>query len=162
MSHTVLAELGFLAPSDKKPVYFASQAGADAELNIAAKITPHSVTILDARAMTPAPTLDKEGFALAAHASSVSDFYDDEQIRNIYEDEVVTLVRAVTGASKVVVFDNEGLATHANRLPLFTTTTPMTRRENVFATFCRRPRQINDCKAVSQSLMSGARSPAPC
>ena len=106
MAHTFLAKLGFLAPTDKKPVYFASQAGADAELNIAAKITPHSVTISDARSITPAPTLDKEGFALTAHASSVTDFYDGEQIRNIYEGEVVKLVQAATGASQVVVFDN--------------------------------------------------------
>ncbi len=106
MSDTIQAELGFLVPSREKPVYFASQGGAEAELNIAAKIAPRMVSISDAREINPAPTLDKQGFALVAHASSVTDFYDDDQIRDIYEQEIVTLVQEATGASRVVVFDH--------------------------------------------------------
>ena len=106
MSDTIQADLGFLVPTKQKPVYFASQGGAAAELNIAARITPKTVTIADAREISPAPTLDKEGFALVSHCSSVTDFYDDAQIRDIYEREIRSLVQEVTGASHVVVFDN--------------------------------------------------------
>ncbi len=106
MSHTIQADLGFLVPTREKPVYFASQGGAKAELSIAAKIAQHTVTISDAREITPAPTLDKQGFALVEHVSSVTDFYNDNQIRDIYESEIAALVREATGASRVVVFDN--------------------------------------------------------
>ncbi|UCH50218.1 MAG: methyltransferase [Betaproteobacteria bacterium] len=50
--------------------------------------------------------MDKEGFALVDHVSSVTDFYDDDQIRDIYQREAAALVQEITGASKVVVFDN--------------------------------------------------------
>jgi hypothetical protein len=106
MSTTIQTELGYLIPSKEKPVYFASQAGADAQLKIGAKIAPHTVTISDARAKNPAPTLDKEGFTLVDHVTSVTDFYDDAQVRDIYEREATALVQEITGASHVVVFDN--------------------------------------------------------
>lgn len=106
MSTTIQTEMGYLIPSKEKPVYFASQAGADAQLKIGAKIAPHTVTISDARAKNPAPTLDKEGFTLVDHISSVTDFYDDAQVRDIYEREAAALVQEITGASHVVVFDN--------------------------------------------------------
>ena len=106
MSQTIQTELGYLIPSTEKPVYFASQAGAQAQLNIAAKIAPQTVTIFDGREKIPAPTLDTEGFTLTDHVSSVTDFYDDAQIHDIYEREAAALVQKVTGASHVVVFDN--------------------------------------------------------
>ena len=106
MSKTIQTELGYLIPSKEKPVYFASQGGSAAELKIAAKIVPHTVTISDARDKVPAPTLDKEGFAVVDHATSVTDFYDDAQIRDVYEREAAALVKEITGASQVVVFDN--------------------------------------------------------
>jgi len=106
MSKTIEAELGYLIPSKGKPVYFASQGGSEAELKIAAKIDSHDVSIADARDIAPPPTLDKQGFMLVDHVSAVTDFYDDVQIRDVYEREVADLVKQITGASRVVVFDN--------------------------------------------------------
>lgn len=106
MTNAIHAELGFLVPTREKPVYFASQGGAQAELNIAARIAPQTVNIADAREMTPAPTLDAQGFALVEHVSAVTDFYDDSQIRDVYEPEIAALVQEATGATRVVVFDN--------------------------------------------------------
>ena len=106
ISRTIQAELGYLIPSKEKPVYFASQGGSEAELQVAAKIVPRTVAITDAREKVPAPKLDKEGFALVDHKSAVTDFYDDSQIRDIYEGEVSALVKQLTGASRVVVFDH--------------------------------------------------------
>lgn len=106
MSQTIQSELGYLVRTADKPVYFASQGGAEAELSIAAKIVPRRVDIADARELSPAPTLDKEGFALLDHVSAVTDFYDDTQIGNIYEPEIIELVKTVTGAARVVVFDH--------------------------------------------------------
>jgi hypothetical protein len=106
MSATIQTELGYLVPSTEKPIYIASEGGAEAQLQISAKFASHAVTISDARENVRAPALDKEGFTLARHQSSVTDFYDDVQIRDIYESEAATLVQEATGASHVVVFDN--------------------------------------------------------
>ncbi len=106
MSTTIQTELGYLIPSAEKPVYIASEPGADARLDISAKFASHAVTISDARETIPAPTLDREGFALVHHETSVTDFYDDAQVRNGYEREVAALVQEITGASHVVVFDH--------------------------------------------------------
>ena len=106
MSSTIQTELGYLIPSTKKPIYIASQGGAEARLEISAQFAPHAVTIYDARENNPAPTLDREGFTLVNHNTSVTDFYDDAEVRDVYEREAATLVQQATGASHVVVFDH--------------------------------------------------------
>ncbi len=106
MSTPIQTELGYLIPSTKKPIYIASEGGAEARLDISAQFAPHAVTIYDARENNPAPTLDREGFTLVNHNTSVTDFYDDAQVRDVYEREAANLVQQATGAFHVVVFDN--------------------------------------------------------
>ena len=80
----------------------------------------HRVRIRDARALEPAPTLDREGFALRACATEVKDFYDDDEVIERYYPEMAHLVQRTTGAARVVVFDHntraegEARARHAN------------------------------------------------
>jgi hypothetical protein len=64
------------------------------------------VVIHNARLLTPAPTLDREGFQLVRHVTKVDDFYDPERIKSVYYPEVEGLLKSVTGASRVVVFDH--------------------------------------------------------
>ena len=51
-------------------------------------------------------SIDRGGFQLVQHTSSVTDFYDDVQIEGIYNAEIERLVAATTGASRAVVFDH--------------------------------------------------------
>ncbi|KAH6839711.1 hypothetical protein B0T12DRAFT_364855 [Alternaria alternata] len=51
-------------------------------------------------------TLDSHGFQLFAHASEERDFLDDGRIKAIYYPEVEKLVHAITGASRVHIFDH--------------------------------------------------------
>ena len=51
-------------------------------------------------------SLDEAGFLLVRHATSVSNFFDETEVRAIYYPEVQRLVRHSTGAAKVVVFDH--------------------------------------------------------
>ncbi len=60
----------------------------------------------DARARARAPSLDREGFQLVRHRSAAVDLYDDEAVRAVYYPEIERLLRAATGATKVVVFDH--------------------------------------------------------
>ena len=66
----------------------------------------HTMQIHDARALEPAPSLDREGFALARQESAVSDFYDPDEVRAAYFPEVERLVAEATGASRVLAFDH--------------------------------------------------------
>src|SRR6185312_14860212 len=62
--------------------------------------------IYDARPVASDIGLDREGFAILQHASAVQDFYDDDEVRRIYYKEAEQLLRQVTGASRVLVFDH--------------------------------------------------------
>ena len=51
-------------------------------------------------------SLDGNGFALVPHATRVGDFLDEKQLKEIYYPEVEALIRQVSGAARVVVFDH--------------------------------------------------------
>lgn len=75
---------------------------------------PHSNTTLEARrfairdirSIAARPSLDGEGFAAFGHQSAVRDFYDDEEVLRVYYPEAAALIRQVTGADRVFVFDH--------------------------------------------------------
>src|SRR3954469_18026285 len=50
--------------------------------------------------------LDREGFRFVRHDTKVADFFDAAQVRGVYYPEMEALVRAETGAARVVVFDH--------------------------------------------------------
>jgi hypothetical protein len=76
------------------------------ELHSNAVYEPHCVMIRDMRPVAEHMSLDREGFALVTHPSAVKDFYDENQLRDVYYPEAEHLVASVTGASRVVVFDH--------------------------------------------------------
>ena len=65
-----------------------------------------TVAIRDARDLVPGPSLDEEGFLLAALETSVESLYDPGAVRAQYYREVEELVRRLTGAARVVAFDH--------------------------------------------------------
>jgi hypothetical protein len=65
-----------------------------------------AVWIADARAIAPDLSLDVEGFAVAQHRSAVRDYWDEAQTLALGHPEAAEIVRAATGASRVVVFDH--------------------------------------------------------
>ena len=67
---------------------------------------PRDVTVHNARIDKPDADLDREGFRLVEQSSAVDDFYDDEQIASIYHGEVTDLLKEVTGALRVEIFDD--------------------------------------------------------
>jgi len=67
---------------------------------------PHSVTIHNARLADDEFALDREGFRFVRHDTKVRDFFDEDEIRRVYYPEMEALVKANTGASRVVVFDH--------------------------------------------------------
>ena len=71
-----------------------------------ATIDPHVVTIRDGRPHRATLELDECGFELVDHRSAITDFFDQDQIDAIYNDELAALIRERTGAARVLVFDH--------------------------------------------------------
>jgi hypothetical protein len=67
---------------------------------------PHKIPIRDARDIASHISIDEEGFGLIQQRSAVTDFYDDGQVRQIYYPEAERLLKDVTGAHRVFVFDH--------------------------------------------------------
>jgi len=51
-------------------------------------------------------SLEVNGFVLAPHATQVRNFLDESEIKGTYYAEVAALIRQVSGAARVVVFDH--------------------------------------------------------
>src|SRR5216684_2211148 len=67
---------------------------------------PRRVVIRNARLAPEKFALDRDGFRFVRHDTKVADFYDEDEIRRIYYPEMEALVKAESGASRVVVFDH--------------------------------------------------------
>jgi len=70
------------------------------------KYETRTVTLRDGRAMRDRFSLDREGFILVDDKTAVTDFYDDDEVRRIYYPECIELVKKLTGADEVMVFDH--------------------------------------------------------
>ncbi|OAA65861.1 hypothetical protein SPI_02648 [Niveomyces insectorum RCEF 264] len=66
----------------------------------------HPVTIHDVTGEEDKYTLDGNGFQYYRHEATEKDFVDDEQIRKTYYPETEQLLKDVTGASRVFIFDH--------------------------------------------------------
>jgi hypothetical protein len=143
-NNSVQAELNYLAPGVARPVNYTFEPPEGVPWNTG-ELAPETVVIHDARPLAALGelSLDKSGFARLAHRSALSDFSDDAAIRRIYYAESAALLRAATGAEKVVVFDhtlrdsaNGSRATKALREPV--------RRVHNDQTFVSGPRRVRD------------------
>src|SRR5437868_13501635 len=67
---------------------------------------PRRVTIHNGRPQAKNFALDRHGFRFVRHDTKVSEFYDEDEIRRVYYPEMEALVKAESGAKRVVVFDH--------------------------------------------------------
>jgi hypothetical protein len=103
-SADVSAPLTFITRSDTKPVFYSAAYTGDVP-RVLFDTERHSVLIQDLRPLADALSLDHEGFELRRHATAVRDLYDDDALETAYYPEIEALLRAATGASRVVIFD---------------------------------------------------------
>ncbi|MFZ5691719.1 MAG: CmcJ/NvfI family oxidoreductase [Pseudomonadota bacterium] len=78
--------------------------GGSTEMKTLGTIDPHKVIIRNGRRFET--SLDGEGFLLAWHETAVTDFFDEAQLRDVYYREMIDLIKAQSGAKRVVVFDH--------------------------------------------------------
>jgi hypothetical protein len=62
--------------------------------------------VRDGRPVASTFSLDGNGFVLVEHRTRVRDFFDPEELKSVYYPEVEQLIRAASGASRVVLFDH--------------------------------------------------------
>ncbi len=67
---------------------------------------PRRVTMHNGRLETGGFVLDREGFRFVRHDTKVVDFNNEDEVRRVYYPEMEALVKAETGAKRVVVFDH--------------------------------------------------------
>jgi hypothetical protein len=96
----VQTQLTYLGAMTQRPRYYAVNSARN-------RITRdrRTVRIENARRWARAPTLDQEGFALLPHKSATNDFRDSEELASVYVPEMRRLVKEVSGADEVVIWD---------------------------------------------------------
>jgi len=67
---------------------------------------PHRVAIHNGRPLAERFALERNGFRFVRHDTKVKDFYDEDEIARVYYPEMVELIKAESGAKRVVVFDH--------------------------------------------------------
>lgn len=102
---TISASLGFTGRGSEK-LYSYTFAPPEGVPATNAVIKAHTVTIANARPIADRLSLDTEGFAVVAHRSAVRDFSDEAQTLALGHPETAEIVKAATGAARVVVFDH--------------------------------------------------------
>jgi len=104
MTDTVEASVTYLVNTGKKPVTYISPPGVPSKRDAA--FEDRVVAIRNARLTPDAFTLEREGFLLTGHETGVKDFYDEDEVKSVYDRETELMVKDFTGASRVVVFDH--------------------------------------------------------
>lgn len=93
---TVRASVNYIAPMTVRPRYHANDSSRDV-----IEFDTRSVEISDGRVHPP--SLDREGFALVAHGSRVTDFREAQAVQRTYAEEIKLLIGRLTGADAVAV-----------------------------------------------------------
>lgn len=103
----VIAPLTYTRDLPEKLVYLITEMGEDEDSPAYHKwYDVHEMAIHNGRPEVDYLSLDQQGFVLCQAETAVQDFYDNEHARQIYDPEVQSLIKKVTGASEVLVFDH--------------------------------------------------------
>ena len=98
-------KLSFFEESSSTPVSLVKPMGQGLD-DYSGQYKKHKVLVHDGRKKADNFTLDTEGFAFMREESGVVDFYDDETVKKKYYPEMEQLLKEVTGAHKVLIFDH--------------------------------------------------------
>jgi len=100
----VRGELEYLVPIRERAYRYADQVPPGvAPTNM--RYRAQTVVIENARIGRP-PALDREGFAFETCETAVRDFFDADEVARFYDIEVEALLRARTGAARILIFDH--------------------------------------------------------
>ena len=98
------ATLNYLVNNGVK--IFTEASGAGALDKRGGTVDPRPVVIHNGRPHATDFALERNGFRFVRHDTKVVDFFDDAEVRRAYYPEMEALVKAASGAARVVVFDH--------------------------------------------------------
>jgi hypothetical protein len=104
-THAVEAVLTFAVATEEKAFVYTYPRGASGPQSTTV-YGPANVRIRNARPIAGNLSLDVEGVAVASAPTEVCDFWDEAQTLALGHPETADLVRRITGARSVVVFDH--------------------------------------------------------
>ena len=100
------ALLHYLADTTEAPESYGGISQSEADQKRKGKYAEHSMPIYNGRAVAHGLSLEREGFILVDHNTQVKNFYDEAEVRSVYYKETEELVKRITGAKRVLVFDH--------------------------------------------------------
>lgn len=140
---TVEAQLIYAFATGETPVARVRAPGEGRDDPVGVTYRRHDVAIRDARPLVAGFDLDREGVVLIDHETSVKNFYDDAEVVSVYYPEVAAIVKAATGAAKIVVFDHTIRIDDEAKQAALKTRAPVRNMHNDFAEISA-PRRIRD------------------
>jgi hypothetical protein len=102
---SIEAVVNYLRDTGEQPFTYTGGPGST-EVRNGGEPDPRRVVFHNGRLATDPFILDRDGFRLVPHDTRVADFFDEDEVRCIYYPEMEALVKAESGASRVVVFDH--------------------------------------------------------
>lgn len=102
---TIEASVNYLLDTGETPFTYTGGPGST-EVRSNGVPDPRSVTLHNGRPIANQLILDRNGFRFIRHDTKMIDFFDEDEIHRVYHAEMEALVKAETGASRVVVFDH--------------------------------------------------------
>jgi hypothetical protein len=102
---TIQATVNYIDNNGEKLFTYTGGPGS-LDVRTGGTVDPHVVTIRNARRAGDKFALDRDGFRFVRHDTKVADFFDENEIRRVYYPEMEALVKAESGAKRVVVFDH--------------------------------------------------------
>src|SRR5262245_33456632 len=67
---------------------------------------PHKIVMYNGRPLAEEFELDVNGFRFVRHDTKVQNFLDEAEVKRVYYPEIEALIKAQSGAKRVVVFDH--------------------------------------------------------
>jgi hypothetical protein len=103
---SIEVELSYYSGDGASPVSLVAEPGGrDTRVGATGSET-HRVTLHNGRPLADQFELDRDGFRFVPHPTRMTDFYDEAEIERVYYPEMEALIKAQSGAKRVVVFDH--------------------------------------------------------
>jgi hypothetical protein len=105
MPEAIEATLNYIVNTGEK-IFTETAAPGSLDVRSGGKQDPRRVNIRNGRPHAPDFALERDGFRFVRHDTKVADFFNEEEVRRVYYPEMEALVKAESGAARVVVFDH--------------------------------------------------------
>ncbi len=105
MPAAIEATLNYVVDTGEK-IFTETAAPGSLDVRSGGQQDPRRITIRNGRPYAGNFALDENGFRFVRHDTKVLDFFNEDEVRGVYYPEMEALVKAQSGATRVVVFDH--------------------------------------------------------